>query len=69
MSNKEDFCGACAVIPLSIIGVTAGAYTSNSRKYKKTQTKIIFWSSIVTIIISIIVIIIYSCIKNCSDCK
>ena len=36
LRKKEDFCGACAAIPLAVIGAAgAGVGAKNHSKYKK----------------------------------
>ena len=61
---KEDFCGACAAIPLAMIGVaSAGA---GSKQHGKTK-KIMLWTGVAITIISVIIVIIY--LKTCKNCK
>ena len=66
---KEEFCGACAAIPLAFVGAGASAYGASSKSSHKTQKKIIFWSGIVTVIISLAIVVYYLWIKKCSDCE
>ena len=61
---KEDFCGACAAIPLAIAGAAGAGY--GAEQHGKTK-KIILWSSIALTVISVIVAIVY--LKTCKHCK
>ena len=61
---KEDFCGACAAIPLAIAGA-AGAGVG-SQQHGKTKN-IMLWGGIAMTVISIIIVIVY--LKTCKTCK
>lgn len=61
---KEDFCGACAVIPLALVGVTGAGI--GTKQYGTTK-KVMLWGGIALTIISIIIVIIY--LKRCKNCK
>jgi uncharacterized membrane protein YvbJ len=61
---KENFCGACAAIPLAIAGATGASV--GTQKHGTTK-KIMLWGGIAITIISIIIVIIY--LKTCKNCK
>ena len=65
--TKEDFCGACAVVPLAFMGVGASAYGSSSKGSNKKMKKILLWSGLISVIITIAIA--YYFLKNCSDCQ
>lgn len=66
MSNKEDFCMACAVLPLAFAGAGASAYGASSKGQYKKRKKYILWGGVITVLISIIIIIYY--LKTCKNC-
>jgi len=64
LRKKEDFCGACAAIPLAVIGAAgAGVGAKNHSKYKK----IILWSGVSLTLVSVIIVIIY--LTRCKSCR
>ena len=67
---KENFCGACVAVPLAFMGVGASAYggSNSSRKEHKKRKKIILWTGVVSVILSIIVAVYFLYIKKCTDC-
>jgi hypothetical protein len=70
LESKEDFCGACAVIPLAFAGAGASAYGASSNGSQKKLKKILLWSGVSTVILSLFVIIyIYYFKKDCVDCR
>lgn len=65
--NKEDFCGACAAIPIALAGAgLAGASGKGSRKKEK---KILLWTGLGTIFLAIMIAVFFLFIKKCSDCR
>ena len=64
---KEFFCGACLAVPLAFVGVGASAYGASSRGSHKKSKKIVLWSGIATIIISLIIAIYY--LTSCTNCR
>lgn len=68
--TKEDFCGACVMVPLAFAGAGASAYgASGSKKQHKKTKKIVFWVGIATIVISLAIAAYYLWIKKCQDCE
>lgn len=63
--NKEEFCTACATIPLALlgVGVAAGSKTGSNKKTRQ----ILLYTGIAITVISIIIAIIY--IKTCKECR
>lgn len=62
--TKEDFCGACAAVPLALIGAgTAGL----GRKKHGTTKKIMLWTGVGLTILSVIIVIIY--LSTCKECR
>jgi hypothetical protein len=61
---KEEFCGACAAVPLAIVGA-AGAGVG-SKQHGQTK-KILLYSGIGLTIISVIIVIIF--LLRCKDCR
>ena len=61
---KEDFCGACAAIPLAIAGAAGAGYGSGQHGKMK---KIMLWGGIAITLISVIIVIVY--LKTCKNCK
>lgn len=68
---KEDFCGACAAIPLAFVGVGISGYgATGSKKEYKRRKQIMFWSGIATIVLALAIIVYYKCIKkDCTECE
>lgn len=67
--TKEEFCGACAAIPLALIGAGAGAVGANQKGKHKQMKKYMLWGGIGTVVISILIAVYYLWIKKCSDCR
>jgi hypothetical protein len=66
--SEENFCGACAVIPIAIAGLGVSKYGAKSSSSKnKLFKKISLWGGIVSIVVSLIVAVYY--INNCSECE
>lgn len=65
---KEEFCGACALVPLAFAGAGATAYGSSSKGSAKKTRKIIFWTGLATGILSLIMIIVMVKRNNCKEC-
>lgn len=63
---QENFCGACAAVPLALAGAGGAAYGSTKGSNKKYK-KILLWTGIITAILAILFIIYVYCIKK--DCK
>ena len=64
--NKEEFCTACATIPLALLGVGVAAGGSKTGSNKKTK-QILLYTGIGITVLSIIIAIIY--IKTCKECR
>jgi hypothetical protein len=64
---KEEFCGACAAIPLAFLGIGASRY--GSKKGYRRGKKIAFWGGIASISIGLLMIIYYVYIKKCEKCR
>lgn len=62
--TKEDFCGACAAVPLALVG--AGAAGVGTKKHGKTK-KIYVIVGLITVVISVVLVIWY--LSTCSGCK
>lgn len=61
---KEDFCGLCVAGAAAAVG--AGAVTGTSKGTYKKYKKIIFWSGIITLILSFLFLFLFR--KKCSSC-
>ena len=62
--TKEDFCGACAAVPLALIG--AGTAGVGAKKHGTTK-KIMLWTGVGLTILSVIIVIIY--LSTCKECR
>ena len=62
--TKEEFCGACAAVPLALVG--AGTAGLGTKKHGKTK-KIMLWSGVGVTAISVIIVLIY--LSSCQDCR
>jgi|TARA_Y100000389_G_C17360532_1_gene463497 hypothetical protein len=62
--TKEDFCGACAAVPLALVG--AGTAGLGTKKHGTTK-KIMLWTGVGITVLSIIIVIIY--LAKCKDCR
>lgn len=67
---KEDFCPSCLVVPLAVAGASAtGVAVSTSGKHKMRK-KILLWSGVMTVVLSIIIGVYYLMNnKTCVQCK
>ena len=63
--QKEEFCGACAAIPLAFVGV--GATYGSTKGSNKKMKKILLCSGIFSVILTILIAIYF--LRNCSDCR
>ena len=63
--TRENFCGACLSIPLSLVGVGV-AGMSRKGHHKKTK-KIMLWGGLTLTLVSIIITIIY--LSKCKNCQ
>lgn len=65
--TKESFCGACAAVPLALVGAgVAGAGSTKKGSNKKTKN-ILLWGGLFITLISIIIVIFY--LKRCKTCN
>jgi hypothetical protein len=62
---KEDFCGACATIPIAIVGGVIASSSQNSN-YKKNK-KIILWIGVSITVISLLVAVYF--LLKCKTCR
>ena len=62
---KEEFCGACAAIPVALVGGVI-ASSSSQINYKKNK-KIILWIGVSITVISIIIAIYF--LLQCKTCR
>ena len=67
-NTKEEFCGACAAVPLAFAGIGASAYGSSSRGSHKKQKNWALWAGIISVILSILIAVYFLFIKKCVDC-
>ena len=65
---KEEFCGACLMVPFAFAGAGASAYGANAKKGYKSQKKMLFWSGVATFVIALIIAIVYLR-SDCAECK
>jgi hypothetical protein len=61
---KEEFCGACAAVPLALVGATSAGF--GGKKHGTTK-KIMLWGGIGLTVISIIIVIWY--LSTCKECR
>lgn len=64
--EKEDFCGACVIMPLALASAGTTVYASGKGGTRKKR-KIIMISGIVATAISLLVMWYY--LRTCSECK
>jgi hypothetical protein len=62
--TKEDFCGACAAVPLALVG--AGTAGLGTKKHGTTK-KIMLWTGVGITILSVVIVIIY--LSSCQECR
>ena len=68
--TKESFCGACAAVPLALLGIGVSAYGGSSRKKYRMKKKIIFWSGLIFTVLSLVIAAYYLWFKkDCEDCE
>jgi hypothetical protein len=66
---KEDFCPACAAIPLAMLGAGVSAGNSNYNKnYRKYKNIICIFSLLITFIVFFIGIYFLFIKKDCNQC-
>ena len=63
---KEEFCGACMVIPAVIAGVGVAGYGAKKGTHDKTK-KIMLWGGIALTIASAVIAIYF--IAKCKNCR
>lgn len=66
---REDFCAACATIPLAMAGAGLGLAGAKKGQKHKMQKKILLGSAIGTIALSILIAVYFIYIKKCDDCR
>jgi uncharacterized membrane protein YjfL (UPF0719 family) len=67
---KEDFCAACLTIPLAFTGASLSAYGASSNGSHKKLKKILLWSGVGTVLLSLLIIIyVYYIKKDCTNCR
>lgn len=64
--NKEDFCVACVAGATAVLG--AGVSTAGSKDQHRTKKKIMFWSGITLVVLSLLVAVYVLWYRKCSDC-
>jgi hypothetical protein len=62
--TKEDFCGACAAVPLALVG--AGTAGFGTKKHGKTK-KIMLWTGLILTVLGVVIATWY--VSTCSDCR
>ncbi len=64
---KEDFCPPClAAVPLAF---GAGGAKISGGIQNPTVKNLLFWGSIITVVIALAVIVYFKFIKKCTTCK
>lgn len=71
IETQEEFCTACAVVPLAFAGAGASAYGASSKGSNKKMKKILLWSGVATVLISLLIVIYIYFIRkgDCKDCR
>lgn len=64
--TEEEFCGACAAIPIALLGAGAAGVGSKKGGHKKMKN-IMLWGGIGLTLVSVIIAIIY--LKKCKSCR
>jgi len=64
--TKEDFCGACVMIPLAMAGAGITGYGTKKGAYGK-QKKLIMRISLIFTIVTALIAIFY--LRNCKSCR
>jgi hypothetical protein len=68
--TQEDFCTACAMIPLAFAGAGTTAYGASSRGSSKKMRTILLWTGVSTALIAFLTIMyVYYIKKNCVECN
>lgn len=65
--TKEEFCGACAAIPLALMGASAAGVGAKKKGNHKKIKNILLWGGIGLTLLCVIIGMIY--LKNCKSCK
>lgn len=65
--TKEEFCGACAVIPLALAGAGVAGLGANKKGVHKKTKKILLWGGITVTLLSVIIALLY--LRNCKSCQ
>ena len=67
---REDFCPSCLVVPLAIAGASATGVAVSTSGKNKLRKKVLLWSGVATIVLSVIIGVYYLANKkSCSSCK
>lgn len=67
---KEDFCPSCLVVPLAFAGVGATAAGTTASKKHKTMKKVLLYSGLITVLLTLLVGGYYIFFKkDCTECK
>lgn len=64
---KENFCGACVSIPLTLAGSAIGSYSYNAHKYKKMKD-LSFLVGLLFTFVAFCIGYYFLFLKKCSDC-
>lgn len=62
--SKEEFCGACAALPLALVGVGTTGYGLKDHGKRK---KLILWFGLGITFFSVLIVIIY--LMSCKSCR
>lgn len=65
---KEEFCGACIAGVAALAGAGASSYGAGTKGKHKKKKKILFWSGVATVVISLALIYYFLYIKKCKEC-
>ena len=66
MDTKEEFCGLCLAIPLSLIGVGTAGIGATKGGYSRNK-KIMLYGGIILTVLSLLVAILY--LAKCKTCR
>lgn len=58
---KESFCGTCITVPIAMMASGSTIYNKNDK-----NRKVIFWTSVVITVLSIIISVYF--LLNCDEC-
>lgn len=67
--KKEDFCIACAAIPMAMAGAGASAYGANQKGSHKKMKDIMLWGGLAVTAISVLIAIYFLFIRKCKNCR